>query len=86
MIYSGYSDSQMVSTQTPSKASVFYLYPRQTILKGLVKEVKVVDGNDPKSFFCQLMEESQDIDDLMKHLQDTYASNGCFFGCINIVF
>ena len=76
----------MVSIQTPSKASVFYLYPRQTILKGLVKEVKVVDGNDPKSFFCQLTEESQDFDDLMNQLQAAYSGNGCFFDCINIVF
>ena len=70
----------------PSKESAHYDYPKQPDLKGVMKDVKVVYGNHPCDFFCQLTEESQDIDDLMKHLQDTYASNGCFFGCINIVF
>ena len=65
-----------LQTLNTSKASAHYTYPNKPDLKGQVKEVKVVYGNDPRIFFCQLTEESQNLANLMAKLKAAYAGKG----------
>ena len=62
-----------LQTLNTSKASAHYTYPNKPDLKGQVKEVKVVYGNDPRIFFCQLTEESQNLAKLMAKLKAAYS-------------
>ena len=90
LLYSDdYSASQIqrisLQTFTTSKASVHCAYPKKADLKGLVNKVKVVHGNDPFNFFCQLTEESQNLADLMAKLKAAYAGNNFCFTSILLI-
>ena len=64
------SSSQLL--QTPA-ATIVYNYPPQPKLTGLVKEVKVVSGNHPCDFYCQLADNFSFILGLMAKMNATYA-------------
>ena len=57
--------------QTPAKPIV-YNYPPQLELTGLTEEVKVVYGNHPCDFYCQLVDNFSFLSGLMAKMNATY--------------
>ena len=76
--FSAYQMHKETIDLNPSKESAHYDYPKQPDLKGVMKDVKVVYGNHPCDFFCQLTEESQNCTKLMEKLKAAYSSNATY--------
>ena len=58
--------------RTPAEPTV-YNYPAQPELTGLTEEVKVVYGNHPCDFYCQLTNNFSFLSGLMAKMNATYA-------------